>query len=305
MTAVVTQPPTTGRVRPRRTLERARTRAGLIYAAPTAVMVAVFFLVPLGLLVWMSFNHWPLLGASYPNGVENYAVVADPLVRKAAVFTLIYTVITTVVLSLVAFGLALLAQQARRGVGVFRTAFFLPASIGLAGTSLLFFGLLSPQLGPVDAVTRALGLGTVNWLGTPNGALWSTVAMITWRFAGFYMLILLTGLQSIPGEVYEAARVDGAGWWQTMRDVTIPLLKPALALMLVLSVTGSILAFEQFYILTGGGPDNSTITLVIALYRQAFVLFDLGKAAALSMVLLLVLLAVNGLQLFLLRKPAE
>ena len=108
--------------------------------------------------------------------------------------------------------------------------------------------------------------------------------MITWRFAGFYMLIILTGLQAIPRDVYEAARVDGAGWWRTLRSITLPLLRPTLALMLILSVTGSILAFDQFYILTNGGPDNSTVTVVLAIYRQAFFLFDLGKAAALSMI---------------------
>jgi multiple sugar transport system permease protein len=129
--------------------------------------------------------------------------------------------------------------------------------------------------------------------------------MITWRFAGFYMLIILTGLQAIPRDVYEAARVDGAGWWRTLRSITLPLLRPTLALMLILSVTGSILAFDQFYILTNGGPDNSTVTVVLAIYRQAFFLFDLGKAAALSMIVLVLLLALNLIQFRILRAPAD
>jgi multiple sugar transport system permease protein len=124
---------------------------------------------------------------------------------------------------------------------------------------------------------------------------------VIWRFAGFQMLILLTGLQSIPLELYEAARVDGATRWQAFRRITVPLLRPTLALLLVLSITGSLLAFDQFFILTQGQPDNSTITMVMVIYREAFFCFNLGSAAALSVVVLIVLVALNVLQLRILR----
>lgn len=285
--------------------ERLNARLGVVYALPTGAMVTVFFAIPLALCFWISLNDWPLIGSSSFNGGQNYDVLTDPLVIKAAGFTLVYTIITTIVLGVMSFGLALLVQSRKAGVGFFRTAFFLPTALGLASTSLLFLALFSSQVGPLDDMTRALGLGTVDWLGTSQSALLSTVGMVTWRFAGFYMIILLTGLQAIPGELYEAARMDGANWWQSFRRVTIPLMRPSIALSLVLSITGSVLAFEQFYILTGGGPDNSTITLVMALYRQAFVLFDLGRASAIGIVLLLFLVALNGLQLLLLRQPKE
>ena len=129
--------------------------------------------------------------------------------------------------------------------------------------------------------------------------------MITWRFAGFYMLILLTGLQAIPRDVYEAARVDGASRWRTLRSITLPLLRPTIALVLILSVTGSLLAFDQFCILTGGGPDNSTVTVVLAIYREAFFLFDLGQAAAISVIVLVLLLVLNVVQFRVLRAPAD
>jgi multiple sugar transport system permease protein len=125
--------------------------------------------------------------------------------------------------------------------------------------------------------------------------------MVTWRFAGFNMIILLTGLQAIPLEVYEAARTDGAGWWKTLWHVTLPLLKPTLLLILVLGITGSLLAFEPFYVLTAGGPSNSTVTMVIAMFREAFTLFDLGSAAAIAMVLLVVLVAINAAQMYFFR----
>ncbi|NEB07233.1 sugar ABC transporter permease, partial [Streptomyces sp. SID13726] len=125
------------------------------------------------------------------------------------------------------------------------------------------------------------------FLGSPEGALWSTVFLIVWRFAGFYMLLLMVGLQGIPHEVYEAARMDGANRWQTFGRVTLPLLRPSLALCTIMCVTGSLLAFDQFYILTKGGPDNSTITVVQLIYNIAFQgQNDLGVAAALSIIVL-------------------
>ena len=126
--------------------------------------------------------------------------------------------------------------------------------------------------------------------------------MLVWRFAGFYMLLLLVGLQGIPADVYEAARVDGAGRWQIFRHVTLPLLKSSLALCTILCITGSLLAFEQFYILTRGGPDNSTVTIVQLIYNVAFQgRNDLGVAAALSLIVLLGLIMINAAQLTALR----
>jgi multiple sugar transport system permease protein len=138
----------------------------------------------------------------------------------------------------------------------------------------------------------------ISFLGSPNAALASTVFLIVWRYAGFYMLLILVGLQSIPTEIYEAAWMDGAGRGQTFRRITLPLLRPTLALTTVLCVTGSLLAFEQFYILTKGGPDNSTITVVQLIYSVAFQgQNDLGIAAALSVMVVLALVVINLVQL--------
>lgn len=268
-----------------------------------AVLVLVLFVVPLLLLVWMSFNHWPLIGASSPNGVENYQALRDPLFLRAVGFTLEYTVITTVVLGLVAFGLALLVQRDRPGVGGFRTIFFLPSAVGLASTSLLFYGLFQGDSSPLNAVTDWLGLGRVDWVGSQGTTLGSTIGMITWRFAGFYMLILMTGLQGIDPELYEAARIDGANRWQIMWRVTLPLLRPTLALTMVLSVTGSLLAFDQFFILTGGRHDTATV--VIDIYREAFLSQDLGRAAAVSVATLVVLIVLNLAQMRLIRREGR
>jgi len=142
----------------------------------------------------------------------------------------------------------------------------------------------------------------VGWLSTPGHALFSTVVMVIWRFAGFNMLILLTGLQAIPTDVYEAARMDGGNRWQLFRHITLPLLRPTIALMLVLSITGSLLAFDQFFILTRGGPDGSTVSIVMVIYREAFTKFNLGLGAAISVLLLAVLVLLNVLQLRILKR---
>ena len=157
---------------------------------------------------------------------------------------------------------------------------------------------MTPLIDGLNGLLRGLGISSepISFLSTPSTALISTVVLIVWKFAGFYMLILLVGLQSIPQEVFEAAAIDGASRWQTFRRVTLPLLRPSLALALILCITGSLLAFDQFYILTKGGPDNSTVTVVQLIYREAFQRQNLGTAAALSIVVLAVLLVLNALQ---------
>jgi multiple sugar transport system permease protein len=271
----------------------------MAYAAPTAAIVVVLFLVPLVLVFWMSANRWRVLGSPTFNFPDNYSKIADnELFKDSVTFTLKYTLLTTVILSAIALGLALLVQNTRPGVSFFRTAYFLPGAVGFAAASLLFYGFYNGS-GPVDGFLQDIGLTSepVNWLGTPNAALFSTIAMVVWRFAGFNMLILLTGLQAIPTDVYEAARSDGATGWQSFRYITLPLLRPTIALMLVLSITGSMLAFDQFFILTRGGPDGSTVSMVMVIFREGFTRFDLGSAAAISVLLLVVLVALNVLQL--------
>ena len=283
----------------RRPWWRSRSLKGIGYTTPATVIVVVFFLVPLVLVFWMSANDWPLLGSPTQNLPGNYSNIGhDQLLHDAITFTLKYTAIVTVVLSGVAMGLALLVQEQRPGVGVMRTAYLLPSAVGFAAASLLFDGFYA-QDGPLDDILQATGIidEPVAWLGSPSKALFSTIAMVVWRFAGFNMLILLTGLQAIPTDVYEAARIDGASRWQLFRHITLPLLRPTIALMLVLSITGSLLAFDQFFILTRGGPDGSTVSVVMVIYREAFTKFNLGYAAAISVVLLAVLVALNVLQL--------
>lgn len=287
------------------TQSRRRSLLGMAYAAPAALFVVLLFIVPLITVGRMSLSDWTLLGGDRGiNAPDNFVtVINEPLLWQSIVFTLTYTVIVGVIVLGLALGIAMLVQESTRWTALLRTAVLVPSALGLASSSLLFWGLYSPNIGPLSPALRALGLieEPISFLGTPQAALWSTVFLIVWRFTGFYMLILLVGLQAIPGDVYEAARLDGAGRWQTFTRITVPLLRPSIALALVLSVTGSLLAFDQFFILTKGGPDNSTITLVQLVYRAAFQHFDLGAAAALSLLLLVGLLVINVAQIRMLR----
>ncbi|MBF4572817.1 MULTISPECIES: carbohydrate ABC transporter permease [unclassified Herbiconiux] len=287
----------TAPVRRRSAQQRAEGWRGWLFAAPTAVIVVVLFVVPLLLVFQMSASDWPLLGGNKGLNVpENFTdAVANRFFWNAVGFTLLYTVITTVILLGLALGLALLVQESTRWKGFLRTAILIPSALGLASASLLFYVLYSPIAGPFAGLMNDLGF---TFLGTPEGALWSTVFLIVWRYAGFYMLLMLVGLQAIPDEVYEAARIDGASRWQTFRSVTVPLLKPTIAMTMVLCITGSLLAFEQFYILTKGGPDNSTITVVQLIYSVAFQgPNNLGVAAALSVIVLAALVVINIAQI--------
>ncbi|WP_308797321.1 carbohydrate ABC transporter permease [Agromyces silvae] len=291
--------------RSRRRRGRRHALTGWLFATPTALFVLLLFVLPLLLVLQMSASDWPLLsgnqGLNFP---ENYAAAVDNrFFWDSVVFTLKYTVLTTLILLALSLGLAMLVQESTRWKGFLRTAFLVPSALGLASASLLFYVLYSPIAGPFADLMSSWGF---TFLGTPDGALWSTIFLIVWRYAGFYMLLMLVGLQGIPDDVYEAARIDGASRWQTFRSVTIPLLRPTLALTTVLCVTGSLLAFEQFYILTKGGPDNSTITIVQLIYNVAFQgQNDLGVAGALSVIVLLALVVINIAQIRAFGKKAE
>jgi multiple sugar transport system permease protein len=282
-----------------------RQLTGFAYSVPTLIFVVVLFIIPLVLAARMSLSSWGLLtGEADFNFPKNFASISrNQLFWPAVIFTIQYTVIVTVLLLGLGLGLALIVQAQTRWSNLLRTIFLLPVSVGLATASLLAYGFFSPIIGPLQIPLEALGLanGKIQFLGTPLNALLSTTFLVVWKFAGFYMLILVVGLQGISDDVYEAAALDGAGFWQTFRYITLPLLRPSLSLALILCITGSLLAFDQFYILTKGAPNNSTVTVVQVIYREAFQRQNLGTAAALSVIVLVVLLLLNALQFRFLR----
>jgi multiple sugar transport system permease protein len=278
---------------------------GLLYVTPALLVVAVFFLVPLAFAGWMSLTRWNVAGFQEFIGLENYIdLLGDQRFHDALRFTTVYTAAATVLTFLLGFGLALMVRSRQRRWVALRTAFYLPVVIGLATASFMFLWLFNDQVGAVNAALKALGLVDRNvvWLANPDTAFLMLMVMVMWKSAGFAMIALLIAMHAIPDELYEAARVDGASGWQQLRSITVPLIMPTIALVVLLLVVGSYLAFDQFYIITRGGPENSTITATYWIYNQAFIGFKFGYSTAMSVVLLALLVILGALQLRILRR---
>lgn len=282
--------------------------SGLIYIAPAMALVTVFFVIPVLFTLWMSLHRWPLLGTPSWIGLRNYTrMFGDARFFTALGFTAHYTIIVTIAIFAVAFPLAIFVEKQRPLVSTYRTIIFLPVVVGLASASLLWVWLANVDSGLLSPLFQMLGLtsGRINLLATFDAAFLTIIVMVVWKIAGFTMIILLTGLQAIPAELTEAARIDGARRWQRFRHLTLPLMRRTLALALILSITGSILAFDQFYIMTSGGPQNRMISVVYYIFNQSFVSFNLGYGAALSIALLVILVAISIVQLWLLKVGDE
>ena len=282
---------------------------GLAFIAPSVAMITVFFLLPLGMTVWMSFYNWPLLGKASFIGGDNYLeLIGDQQLWRSLGFTALYTVLVTVALFAVAMPLALLVDRPLRAAGLFRTIYFMPVVIGFGAASTLWIWLLNPDSGVFAKLL--LGLGPIDAAPRPLEQFWPAmgviILMVVWKSAGFSMVILLTGLQSVPNELIEAAKIDGASPWSRFRLITLPLIRNSILLVLVLNITSSMLAFDQFFIITQGGPQNSTISAVFSIFLASFTSYRLGYGSALSLVLLVVLVAISSIQLAFLRgRPEE
>lgn len=281
---------------------------GLAFIAPSVAMITVFFLLPLGMTVWMSFYNWPLLGKASFIGGDNYLeLIGDQQLWRSLGFTALYTVLVTVALFAVAMPLALLVDKPLRAAGLFRTIYFMPVVIGFGAASTLWIWLLNPDSGVFAKLL--LGLGLIDSAPRPLEQFWPAmgviILMVVWKSAGFSMVILLTGLQSVPNELIEAAKIDGASPWSRFRLITLPLIRNSILLVLVLNITSSMLAFDQFFIITQGGPQNSTISAVFSIFLASFTSYRLGYGSALSLVLLVVLVAISSIQLAFLRSRPE
>ena len=298
MAGPVTPPP------PRRRRRRNAQWNGLLFVLPALLLVIVFFIVPLGMAAWMSLHKWPLMGIPRWVGLANYErLLSDGSFWSSLWFTIQYTVVITIGLMGVAMALALIVQGQGKAISIYRTIYFLPVVTGFASAALLWVWLSNVDTGLFSPLAQDIGLteGRVNILANFTPAFWSVIVMVIWKMAGFHMVILMSGLQSIPNDYIEAARIDGAKWSQRFRYIIMPLIRKPFALALILCISGSMLAFDQFYIILSGGPQNRTITAVYKIFNESFISFRLGYGAALSMVLLLILLILSIIQLAFLR----
>ena len=277
-------------------------RQGWLYIAPALLFVGVFVLIPFCQLVAMSLTDRSLLGGGKFIGLSNYIRIwNDSGFWRAFVFTVKYTVVLTPILMILGFALALLTADNTPFKRLTRTAIFLPVVIGLSSSSLLWYWLFDEQVGLINKLLtdlRVIGQPMV-WFASADLAFWAVVISITWKVVGFGMVLFIAAIQSIDREIMEAAVIDGAGYWTRAFRIVLPLSRRIILLATLISAIGSMLAFDQFYIMTSGGPRGQTFTAVYSIYQNSFVSFRLGYGAALSIALTLIILFFSTLQIVL------
>ncbi|MGX1501902.1 UNVERIFIED_CONTAM: multiple sugar transport system permease protein [Streptomyces graminofaciens] len=295
--------------RPVRSVHRKWTEHGLVFVAPFLVVYAMFLIWPLLSGLGMSMTSENITGAGGEFvGLDNYAeAVADPDVWSSLWNTVWFTVLSTVPLVLVGLGLALLSHQLRVVQWLWRLSWFAPFLLPSGVVCLLFAQMIFPSgFGLADQMLAAVGLEPgIGWLSEERYAMLSIVATTVWWTVGFNFLLYLAALQAIPVHLYEAAELDGAGAWNRLWHITLPMLRRTTGLVVVLQVLASLKIFDQVYIMTGGGPDESTRPILQYVYQQGFTGYRIGYASAVSYIFFALILIVSLVQPMLSRRRAE
>lgn len=267
---------------------------GWILVSPLALGLTIWVAFPLGVAVSMSLFKWNMISPPIFIGLQNYGfmIAGDHLFWQAVKVTLLFTLTSVPLQMLLSFAAALLLNSKVRGMGVFRTIYYLPALIPIMVSTALWMFLYNPQYGLFNLVLDRLGLPTQQWLRDSATVIPSLIIMSLWSI-GNVVVIFLAGLQGIPKELEEACVIDGGNCWHRMRAVILPQMSPIIFYNLVMGLIGGLQIFTQPYIMTNGGPSNSSLTLMLHLYKQAFNFSKMGYANALALVLLLMTIAVS------------
>lgn len=283
-----------------------RKLVGLAYVMPALLFVLAFTLYPFARMFWISLNNWSLITPPEYVGLDNFTrAFEDDQFWGSLGFTLKYTVLITPILMVGGYLLALLTATDTWMRRFTRTVVFIPVVIGLGASSLLWYWLFSARYGLVNRLLQDLGLidEPILWLGVdPGTSTWAVIISVVWKVLGFGMILFVAAIQAIPTEVNEASRVDGANNWQRTTRVTLPLTMRTVLLVTLVSVIGSLLAFDQFYLMTAGQPTNRTATSVFYVYLNSFPFLRLGYGAALSLILAAFVLVFTVTQMILTRR---
>jgi multiple sugar transport system permease protein len=268
--------------------------AGYLFIAPAMVIFFVFTLLPVAIALYLSFTNYDVFTKMDWIGTANYQdVFDDEFFWRALWNTTTYTAWTIPLSMAIGLGLALLLNQKLRGLGAYRTIYYIPVVTSMVAVAMIWIQLFDPLYGVLSNGLEAVGIKGIDWLGDPNLAMPSIIAVSVWKVIGWNMLIYLAGLQGIPAYLKEAAAIDGANRWQTFWNIVLPLLQPTTFFIFVTSLIGAFQVFDQVYVMTGGGPANATTTLVHQIYNAAFKALDMGYAAAMSFVLFGIILVVS------------
>jgi multiple sugar transport system permease protein len=272
--------------------------AGWAFAGPAVFLIVLFGVVPIIWSAVMSFQRTNLLNAPEWVGLANYkALSKDPLFKQSVEHSVIYTALF-VPISITGGLLAAVALNRKiRGIRWYRTAFFVPVVVSTIATVIIFLWLFDPTYGIVNWILSRLGFGPVGFLESSSGALYSIVGLTVWGWIGFDVIIYLAALQGIPGELLEAAEIDGAGHWGILRNITVPLLGPVTLFLVIYSSINALQLFDEVYLATRGGPGTATYVVVFYLYDLAFNQGVAGYAAAIAYVLFIAILVLTVVQL--------
>ncbi len=271
-----------------------------LWVLPAVLVYAIFKLAPLVSGLYMALLRWDGIEDPRYIGLRNFQkILNDDLTIQVLLNNVEYaigTVIGKIVLSLF---LAIMLNQALRGRTFYRTSLFMPVVMSFVVIGILWRWLFNSEFGLINTLLGSLGLEvlTQDWLGDTNIALRSLIIVDIWKWYGFHMVIFLAGLQSIPSELYEAAKIDGASVWQQFRYVTLPMLQPVMIVNVTLSLMGAFNVFDIPYVMTEGGPANSTNVMALHIYLRGFKFYRFGFSAALSYVLLVIVTVVAAIQL--------
>jgi len=279
-----------------------RPRAAYWFVAPALAAIGLFFLLPVAAAVLLSVTDFDIYAiADRANlrwvGGNNYVRLAhDPLFWTALRNTTVFVAVAGPLSIAAALAVAVVVNaRSVRWKGFWRTVFFLPAVTTLVAVALVWRYIYHPRVGVLGYVLGLAGIAPIDWLGDPTWALAAIIVMALWKNVGFNMVILLAGLQNIPERLYEAACIDGAPAGRQLGAVTLPMLAPTLVFVAVMTVIGYFQLFAEPYVMTGGGPANSTLSIVLLMYEEGFRWWNIGPAAAIAFVLFLIILLVTAL----------
>ena len=279
-----------------------------MFVAPNLAAVAIFMLFPLGFSLYMSFQNWDIFRPAKFVGLANYhsLFADDPLFVIALRNTVVYTVGTVVPTVVISLAVAGVLNRKIKGISIFRTIIFLPLAVSSVVMAVVWQFVFNTNNGLLNIMLGWIGIGPVPWLVDPKWAMLSLCTVSVWRSVPFATVILLAAMQGVPDNLYEAARLDGAGELRQFVSITVPLIRGAVSFVVVISIIHAFQAFDLVYVLTGrnGGPETATYVLGIMLFQHAFAFLEFGYASALAWVIFGVLLVLTVLQLRLGRRRA-
>ncbi len=273
-----------------------RNLAGYLFIAPWLIGFLVFTVGPFISSIYLSFTRYDVLSSPVWIGAVNYQELFtnDPVFWKSLWITIKYAIIAVPLGIVFGVFLAIVLNNNIKGIEVFRTLFYIPSIVPVVATSVVFMWLFNPNIGLINTFLARFGIEGANWLGDSRYAFGSLVFMGLWGVGGS-MIIYLAGLKDVPNELYEASVIDGASWWQRIRHITLPLISPVIFFNLIMGVIGSFQYFTQAFIMTKGGPEDSTMFYSLYLFNRAWRYLDMGYASAMAWILFIIIVAITAL----------